>query len=89
MGRKIATGQPDYWDYATLLELAVLAKNQQRAEDAASNALAAIRETWEPETTASNLRMIRETRERRGDSLPWAKDVENELLKRAATKPSC
>jgi tetratricopeptide (TPR) repeat protein len=89
VGRKIATGQPDYWDYATLLELAVLAKNQQRAEDAASNALAAIRETWEPETTASNLRMIRETRERRGDSLPWAKDVENELLKRAATKPSC
>jgi tetratricopeptide (TPR) repeat protein len=86
VGRKIATGQPDYWDYATLLELAVLAKDEQRAGDAASNALAAIRETWEPETTARNLRMIRETRERRGEPLLWAKEIEDELMKRAGTQ---
>jgi len=87
-GRKIATGQPDYWDYATLLELAVLAKDEQRAQDAAANALAAIRESWEPETTARNLRMIRETRERRGESSPWARDMEDELMKRAGSKSS-
>jgi hypothetical protein len=26
--RRIDTGKPDYWDYATHLELAVLAKNK-------------------------------------------------------------
>jgi hypothetical protein len=81
--RKIATGQPDYWDHATLLELAVLAKDEQRANDAAAEALAAVREGWEPETTARNLRLIREGRERRNESLPWAKDIEDALLNRA------
>jgi hypothetical protein len=27
--RKIAKGSPDYWDYATLLELAILAKDKE------------------------------------------------------------
>src|SRR6266568_7606812 len=30
--QKIAKGKPDYWDHATLLELAVLAKDQEGAE---------------------------------------------------------
>jgi tetratricopeptide (TPR) repeat protein len=77
--RKIAMGKPDYWDYATLLELAVLAKDEDRATRALSDALAAIREIWEPETTARNLKLIREARERRGESLAWAKEIEEEL----------
>jgi tetratricopeptide (TPR) repeat protein len=81
--RRIATGKPDYWDHATLLELAVLAKDEQRANDAAAEALAAVREGWEAETTARNLRLIREARERRQDSVPWAKVVEDALENRA------
>jgi len=80
--RKIASGKPDYWDYATLLELAVLAKDEEKAMKALSDALAAIREVWEPETTARNLRLIREPRERRGESITWTKNVEEELQKR-------
>jgi len=81
--RKIGSGKPDYWDYATLLELAVLAKDEEKATIALSDAIAVVREVWEPETTARNLRLIRETRERRGESIMWAKEIEEELQKRA------
>jgi len=77
--RRIASGRPDYWDYATRVELAVLAKDQQAAESALADALAAVREKWEPETTANNLKFIRETRECRNEMLPWAMAVEAAL----------
>lgn len=77
--RKIVLGKPDYWDYATLLELAVLAKDEEKAVQALGDSLAAIRERWEPETTARNLRLIRETRERRGEKIQWAMEIEQEL----------
>jgi tetratricopeptide (TPR) repeat protein len=77
--RKIAAGQPDYWDYATRLELAVLGKDEEKAVQALGDALANIRETWEPETTLRNLRLIREAREKRGEEIPWAKAAEEEL----------
>jgi hypothetical protein len=83
VSRKVESGKPDYWDYATLLELAVLAKDQERATQALSSALAEIREVWEPETTARNLRLIRETRKQRGESIAWAKEIEEELCRTA------
>jgi hypothetical protein len=81
--RKIASGKPDYWDYATRVELAVLAGDAGGAEAALGDALAVVRETWEPETTARNLRLIREARERRGDAPSWARNIEDELTRRA------
>jgi tetratricopeptide (TPR) repeat protein len=81
--RRIAAGKPDYWDFATLVELGVLGMNEPQAVAALEQALAAIRERWEPETTARNLRLIRETRARRGIEVPWARQVESELLKKA------
>lgn len=54
--RRIAGGKPDYWDFATRLELAMLAQNQAAAEAALGDAVAARRELWEGETTARNLR---------------------------------
>jgi tetratricopeptide (TPR) repeat protein len=83
--RRIETGQPDYWDYATLLELAVLGNREQEAFDALGDALANVRESWEPETTLRNLRLIRERREQRGEAVPWAIEIERELEARAAT----
>lgn len=79
--RRIAQGQPDYWDYATRLELAVLARNQEAALDALAVALTHVREAFEPETTARNLRLIRETRERNGDACGWEKMIEERLAK--------
>src|SRR6185436_5382712 len=81
--RKITSGNPDYWDYATRVELAVLAKDEQRALDAVAEALAAVREKWEPETTARNLRLIREARENRQEDVSWLKEIESELNRKA------
>lgn len=78
--RRMAAGKPDYWDQATLLELAVLGKDQQKAEQHLGKALAVVREVWEPETTARNLRLIREARQARNETLVWAQDMEKALL---------
>lgn len=81
--RRLAKGAPDYWDYATLLELAVLQQDEIAAGNAAAAALAAVRESWEPETTARNLALIREARLLRGERVPWAEAIEEALRKRA------
>jgi tetratricopeptide (TPR) repeat protein len=81
--RRLTSGEADYWDYATRLELAVLATDERAAKRALARALAMVREAWEPESTANNLKLIRETRERRGDDVPWADEIERQLLRRA------
>ncbi len=81
--RRIEAGQPDYWDHATRLELAVLAKDRHVAFDALANARAIIREPWEPETTVRNLRLIREARAERSEEVPWALEIEEALLAHA------
>lgn len=77
--RRLARKKPDYWDYATKLEVHVLSQEAERAQFALEMALASIREMWEPETTANNIRMIREARESRGVDSEWIKDIESTL----------
>jgi hypothetical protein len=84
VARRLATGKPDFWDHATRLELAVLGLQQAEAEAALGNALASVREKWEPESTARNLRLIRDARERRGEPVPWALAIEQALLDQSA-----
>jgi hypothetical protein len=73
----------DYWDNATMLELAVLADNQDEAFEWTGYALAALREAWEAESTKGNLGLIRQRREQRGDEAAWIGEVEDELQKAA------
>lgn len=65
--RRIAAGQPDYWDFATRMELAVLNRKIEAAETALADALAHVREVWETETTARNLGLIAAARRKRGE----------------------
>ena len=58
--------KPDYWDHATMVELAVLDNDEAAALKHLANALASVREPWEPKTTANNLRMIEQARRERG-----------------------
>jgi hypothetical protein len=77
--RRIESGEPDYWDYATLLELSILANNEDSANKTLADTLAHIRESWEPETTADNLSFIRTAREQRGEDATWILAIEQEL----------
>lgn len=77
--RRLVGKFPDYWDHATLLELAVLADDRAGAEAALADALAAIREPWEPKTTARNIGLIREAREKREADARWIREVEQSL----------
>jgi hypothetical protein len=61
------------------VELAVLGKDETRARAALEDALARVREAWEPETTARNLRLINDSRERRGELEEWMREVEKAL----------
>jgi hypothetical protein len=76
---RLATRAADYWDHATLLELSVLADDRPAAEQALGDALSAVREPWEPETTARNLRLIREARSKRSREVGWIAEIETEL----------
>jgi hypothetical protein len=42
-----------------------------------------VREAWEPESTAYNLSLIRESRVVRGEEIEWADELEQELLRAA------
>lgn len=82
--QRIRAGAADYWDYATLLELAALACDEAKGVDALGRSLARVRESWEPLTTARDLKLIREARQRRGADCPsWTEKAEAELLKAA------
>jgi len=66
---------PDYWDHASMLELAVLQSDPEQAEEHLDDALVAIREPWEPATTARNLELIREARIKREENIDWLDEI--------------
>jgi MAP3K TRAFs-binding domain len=80
------TATPDYWDYATVLELAVLQRDEPGARRTLEQALAAIREPWEAKTTLASLQRLRAAADGRRTSEPWMLDVERELAE--AVPPS-
>jgi len=73
--QRLKSSKPDYWDYATLLELAVLASNADAVDHALGDVLTAVREPWEPMTTANNLKLIRDARAARAEVAPWLDQV--------------
>ena len=78
--RRIAAGNPDYWDYATLLELAILGNDEAEATKNLASMLPIIRAVWEPESTRNNLRIISEARQARGEEEPaWMAEVMSAL----------
>lgn len=81
--QRLAGTTPDYWDHATMLELAVLENEPQKAMKHLTRAIVVIREKWEPGTTANNLKMIELSRGTRGEDTSWLNQIITELEKRA------
>ena len=77
--RRLKGSSVDYWDHATLLELAILANDESQSQTHLSMTLSAVRESWEPETTANNLSSIRQARQERGSSQAWLDEIINAL----------
>ncbi len=76
----------DYWDFATLLELAVLARDRAGAEDAAASAAAAARVGWHVETTAEQLEKIAASRAARGEDVAWMRELRTQMLSLSVVK---
>lgn len=81
--QRLAGTKADYWDHATMLELAVLNDEPEKAAKHLADAVAAIRETWEPGTTANNMRLIEEARASRDADTSWLSQIIEELDVRA------
>jgi len=73
---------PDYWDHATMLELAVLARDAEDAKARLGDALMVAGKAWNLESTARNLGLIRAVRESRGEDVAWIKKIEDTLIER-------
>jgi hypothetical protein len=83
--RKLAKPKADYWDLATLLELEVLANAADAAKDVLERIASTHSAAWQRETTARNLGLIREGRERKGSDSSWIAEIEAELAQKPAT----
>lgn len=81
--QRLAQGNPDYWDYATLMELAVLGSNEREAVDMLMACLTKLRHGWMAETTMANLSMIGDARAGRGEETDWIMGLVAELAEQS------
>ncbi len=77
-----------YFDWATLLELAVLADDRDTTATVLADALAAVAELWQPATTADNLGLVVRARAARGEPTDWIAAVVRELAAASAPPPA-
>ncbi|MEA2904085.1 MAG: hypothetical protein QOI12_1472 [Alphaproteobacteria bacterium] len=80
-----AARSADYWDYATLLELAILGRDQDDAGRQLGEVFAIIDDNipaWHLKTTEGNLQLIRELRATRGEDAAWIGGIEDALRER-------
>ena len=80
--------EPVLWEsngFKILDELQIPDKVEYLEVKEVGQALAAVREPWEPESTAYNLSLIREARAARGETVEWADELEAELLRAASS----
>lgn len=80
--RKAQSHKRDYWDCATLIELSVLGRKTEDARAHLEDALALVREPWEPKTTAKNLTLLRDTWMNSGEDIDWLNSIIDDLTPR-------
>jgi len=73
--QRIAQTSPDYWDYATLMELEVIADNPKRAKEALLKALPLATEDWMKETTRATMVMLKDKWKNQGEDVVWLDEI--------------
>lgn len=66
--RRFVATDPDYWSCTTELELAVISKDEKKAQQMLSKSAVKIKAAWEPETTANNSSLTCQARDKTGCS---------------------
>jgi hypothetical protein len=79
--RKLESKRLDYWDHATLLEIAIIEKDYMKLNQYLMNivSMVPVPEPWQIETTARNIKMIDRAREERKEDTDNEKMVVKEL----------
>ena len=78
----------DFWDHATLLELAVIDENADDAWTAVTHAIYARPVPWQARSTLDTLVRLRQARERPATRSPeWLHEIEAELARVADPAP--
>jgi tetratricopeptide (TPR) repeat protein len=72
--------QADFWDHATLLEVAVLEDDPDAAWTALAFALARDPQDWQARSTLDTLVRLRVSRERTAKTPEWMHEIEAELM---------
>lgn len=73
--QRLRSANADYWDHATILELAVLAAQPGAVSDVLDEVLASSTEAWQLESTAGNLRIIQTTWAQQGRQPEWLQSI--------------
>lgn len=87
VARRGGATSDDYWDLATVLELAVIGRDYDAAEAVLPRVLVSASASWMAKTTADNLELILELRSGEAES-DRAKGAVTALRERAAALPS-
>lgn len=78
--RKLVKKKPEYWDYAALLELAVINNDESKTLEALKKAITCpIEGNWMPNTTIKNLQLINSSRKKRNENTQVAEKTINSL----------
>ncbi len=73
--RRCSRPRPDYWDHASVLELAIIANDELAAGSALRRALVGTEVAWHVDTTLRNLQFIHTAREERGKVPAWQLEI--------------
>jgi len=84
VARRGGATSSDYWDLATVLELACIGNDWTTAGRVLPRVIAAARESWMPKTTLANLELLKQARARQGHAPPPLDEIIAELRRSAA-----
>jgi tetratricopeptide (TPR) repeat protein len=83
VARRGGAASSDYWDLATVLELAAIGSDWKSANAVLPRTLAAAKFAWHVQTTIANLEMLQQAREGSGTQVPQLVEIIGYLKQRA------